>query len=313
VAPSSVGKEALAVPDGSATTCAVCHAPAGRKTVVRLGKARLAACPVCGSWTYLPRPSSEEQAKIHDDADYFEHPYFELRRQVTPAQRRRCRDIFSRLATVCGQDRWRGQRLLDIGCDTGVFLRAAREEFGVVPIGIDVSTRAVAAAQQGGAEAYQATIEEAPAQLTSLPLVTAIDVIEHVPDPGAFLRQVRSRLAPDGVLYVETPNIRSAVYALGRVLSRVLDGSGSAMIQRLFPPQHVQYFTPDSLRWLAGQAGLEVVRLDTRVLPLSDIAASLVTRLAVGTLQTFDRVFQREILVWAILRRPQESRAEVLA
>jgi cyclopropane fatty-acyl-phospholipid synthase-like methyltransferase len=214
---------------------------------------------------------------------------------------------------VCGLDRLRGERLLDIGCDTGVFLRAAREEFGVVPAGIDVSARAVAATRQEGVEAYQAAIEEAPAQLTALPLVTAIDVIEHVSDPGAFLKQVRSRLAPGGVLYVETPNIRSAVYALGQGLSRVIDGSGSAMIQRLFPPQHVQYFTPRSLGWLAREAGLEVVRLDTRILPLSDIAASLVTRVAVGILQLSDRVFRREILVWAILRRPAENRAEVLA
>jgi 2-polyprenyl-3-methyl-5-hydroxy-6-metoxy-1,4-benzoquinol methylase len=301
----------LAAPDGSATACAVCHAPVGQDAAVRLGKSRLTACRECGSWTYFPRPTPAEQARIHDDSEYFDHPYFELRRRVTPAQRRRCRDIFSRLSAACGLTQLRGQRLLDIGCDTGVFLRAAREEFGVAPIGIDVSAKAVAAARQEGIEAYQTLLEEAPAQLTGLPLITAIDVIEHVPDPGAFLRQVRSRLAPGGVLYLETPNIRSAVYALGRASSRVM--AGSAMIQRLFPPQHVQYFTPPSLNWLSKEAGLEVVRTDTRVLPLSDIAASMTTRWAVGILQVLDRILRREILVWAILRRPQESRGEVVA
>jgi cyclopropane fatty-acyl-phospholipid synthase-like methyltransferase len=207
----------------------------------------------------------------------------------------------------------RGQRLLDIGCDTGVFLRAAREEFGVVPIGIDVSARAVEAARQGDIEAYQTLLEEAPDRLSAFPLVTAIDVIEHVPDPGAFLREVRSRLAPGGVLYVETPNIRSAVYSLGRALSHVMDSSSSGVIQRLFPPQHVQYFTTHSLSRLAKDSGLEVVQVGTRVLPLSDIAASAATRCAVGLLQVFDRILRREILVWAVLRRPQESRAEVIA
>ena len=143
-------------------------------------------------------------------------------------------------------------------------------------------------------------------------MVTAIDVIEHVLDPGAFLRQVRSRLAPSGVLYVETPNIRSAVYVLGRVLSRVLDGSTSSVIQRLFPPQHVQYFTADSLSRLAKDSGLEVVQVNTRVLPLSDIAASPATRWAVGLLQVLDRILRREILVWAVLRRPQDTLAEVI-
>ena len=207
----------------------------------------------------------------------------------------------------------RGQRLLDIGCDTGVFLRAASEEFGVVPIGIDVSARAVEAARQAGIEAYQTLLEEAPDRLSEFPLVTAIDVIEHVPDPGAFLRQVRSRLAPGGVLYVETPNIRSAVYALGRALSHVMDGSASGMIQRLFPPQHVQYFNAHSLNRLAKDSGFEVVQVDTRVLPLSDIAASPATRWAVGLLQALDRILRREILVWAVLRRPRESDVEVTA
>jgi 2-polyprenyl-3-methyl-5-hydroxy-6-metoxy-1,4-benzoquinol methylase len=192
-------------------------------------------------------------------------------------------------------------------------LRAAREEFGVVPVGIDVSARAVEAARHAGIEAYQTFLEEAPDRLSAVPLVTAIDVIEHVPDPGAFLREVRSRLAPGGVLYVETPNIRSAVYALGRALSHVMDSSGSGMIQRLFPPQHVQYFTTQSLTRLAKESGLEVVRVDTRVLPLSDIAATVATRLAVGILQVLDRVLRREILVWAVLRRPRENLAEVSA
>jgi 2-polyprenyl-3-methyl-5-hydroxy-6-metoxy-1,4-benzoquinol methylase len=227
-------------------------------------------------------------------------------------QRRRCRDIFSRLSIACGLIQLRGQRLLDVGCDTGVFLRTAREEFGMVPIGIDVAARAVAAARQEGIEAYQGLLDEAPAQLTGLPLITAIDVIEHVPDPGTFLKQIRSRLAPDGILYLETPNIRSAVYALGRALSHVIASSRSGMIQRLFPPQHVQYFTTHSLRRIASEAGLEVVRLDTRILPLSDIAASLTTRVAVGLIQVLDRILRREILIWAVLRRPREVSAEVI-
>jgi hypothetical protein len=92
-----------------------------------------------------------------------------------------------------------------------------------------------------------------------------------------------------------------------------MDSSSSGVIQRLFPPQHVQYFTTHSLSRLAKDSGLEVVQVGTRVLPLSDIAASAATRCAVGLLQVFDRILRREILVWAVLRRPQESRAEVIA
>lgn len=90
------------LPDGWATVCAVCRAPVGENATVNLGSSRLTSCSGCGSWTYFPRPTPGDQAKIHDDPDYFDHPYFELRRRVTPVQRRRCRDIFSRLSIACG-------------------------------------------------------------------------------------------------------------------------------------------------------------------------------------------------------------------
>jgi hypothetical protein len=76
------------------------------------------------------------------------------------------------------------------------------------------------------------------------------------------------------------------------------------MLERLFPPQHVQYFTVTSLAGLAHAVGLEVVRIDTRVLPWSDIAASLPMRAATSAMQLLDRWTGARILIWAVLRRP---------
>lgn len=180
----------------------------------------------------------------------------------------------------------------------------AQEEYGVVPVGLDVAARAVSLARKDGLEVYQSTIEEAAPHVTDFQLVTAIDVIEHVPDPRSFLHEVLRRLRPGGFAYIETPNIGSTVYSFGRRLSGFTGGRPAALFERLFPPQHVQYFTPSSLRQLASDAGFDVVRMDTRVLPLSNITASLPALIALGALQASDRVFRTEIIIYAVLRRP---------
>ena len=37
-------------------------------------------------------------------------------------------------------------------------------------------------------------------------LITAMEVIEHVADPAAFVASLAARLAPDGLLILSTPN-----------------------------------------------------------------------------------------------------------
>jgi len=241
---------------------------------------------------------------IHDTEDYFDHPYFALRRTVPPALLRRCRCIFARLAEAVDIKALRGQPLLDLGCDTGVFLRAAEQEYGIVPIGVDVAKRAVESALAQGIEAYPTTIEHAPEHLKDFPVITAIDLIEHVADPAGFLGGIRKRLRLGGVVYLETPNIQSAVYRFGRVLSHLTLGWPTGLYQRLFPPQHIQHFNIVSLAKLADTAGFEVVRLGTRVLPWDDIAASIPIRATMAAMQVLDRWTGSRILIWAVLRRP---------
>jgi 2-polyprenyl-3-methyl-5-hydroxy-6-metoxy-1,4-benzoquinol methylase len=290
--------------DAKQEACVICLRPLGARTVLTLGHYYFRCCEECKSWTCLPRPDARGQAAIHNSGEYFEHPYFQLRRAITPSQRRRCRAVFERLSTAIDARLLRGERLLDVGCDTGTFLKAAQEEFGGKPVGIDVASRSVEEARRQGIEAYCTTLEEAPPQLAGLVAITAIDLIEHVADPVAFLAQIHLRLKPGGVAYLETPNIQSAVYRVGVLLARLAPSRAGALLERLFPRQHVQYFTPRSFRDLADRAGLEVVSLTGRVLPASHIAASRPVLAVITALQACDRILGTEILASAVLRRP---------
>jgi 2-polyprenyl-3-methyl-5-hydroxy-6-metoxy-1,4-benzoquinol methylase len=272
---------------------------------VRLARAHLKACPACGAWTYFPRPTQERQSALHDNSSYFDHPYFELRRASSPEQRRRCRRIFARLAAAVDVTALRGQRLLDIGCDTGAFLATAAEQFGIVPVGVDVAEMAVASARVRGIEVWRTTIEEAPPSLTGLPVITAIDLIEHLGEPAQFLREIFRRLSPGGIVYLETPNIESAVYSAGRMMSWVIRGRESRLMDRLFPVQHIQYFTEAGLTGLGRRCGFEVVWHGARALPWREIAAPAAVRLGMGLLQTVDRLAGKAILICAMMRRPR--------
>ena len=289
--------------------CAICGQPVENRPAVRLAhpKAYLSQCTSCASWTYFPRKTQAAQAAVHDDDSYFAHPYFSLRRTITAPLRRRCRRILDTIRSATGGLSFKGERWLDIGCDTGAFLTVANEELGIIAVGIDVAARSIAIAKSSGIEAYHTSIEGAPQHLSDFSVITAIDLIEHVAEPARFLREVRNRLRPGAPLYLETPNIESRVYAAGRLLSKLTGGRPAALLNRLFPPEHIQYFTQSSLASIARNAGLEVLQIRTRTLPWSDIAASTPTRLAMAPLQAVDRLTGRGILICAVLRKPHSS------
>ena len=289
---------------GSVIVCVVCSKPLSGKIKTRLRSAQLVECQACKSWIYLPRPTAEEQAGVHDNEQYFEHPYFQHRRHAQAGNDRRCRQLFNRLRAAIDPSSLRGERLLDVGCDTGALLLSAARQFGIVPVGVDVSSRAIHQIKAQGIEAYVTDLEHAPRQLSEFSVITAIDLLEHVVDPRAFLQQLFSRLRPGGVTYLETPNIYSSIYQIGCVLSRITGGRPTAIFERLFPSQHIQYFTRSSFATLAHESGFEVVQLDLRSLPCTDLAASLPMRLALTGVQLFDQLVHKAILICGLLRKP---------
>jgi 2-polyprenyl-3-methyl-5-hydroxy-6-metoxy-1,4-benzoquinol methylase len=283
--------------------CVICLIDLPSFPIVQLGEANLFECSACGSWIFSPRPTTKEQSALHDTQAYFEHPYFEARRRNASATDERCRRIFERIAHGINVESLRGNCMLDVGCDTGEFLASAAGQFGIVPVGIDVSSRAIEQSKARGIQAHLSSLEAASSTLTGLPLITAIDLVEHLPDPSAFAREAMTRLMHGGIFYLETPNKDSIVYKIGRLLSKITRGRPRALLARLFPSQHLQYFSKQGLvRW-AQNLGYEPVDIGTRHLPMRDTATSLVVRMALALLQLFDRITGRMILITAVLRK----------
>jgi SAM-dependent methyltransferase len=95
---------------------------------------------------------------------------------------------------------------LDLGCGTGWLARRLLDRVGGTVVGLDILTD-VRASGWG----YVAADLTAPLPFLdgSFSCVVAGEVIEHVPDPDAVLREIHRLLASDGTLLISTPNMVS--------------------------------------------------------------------------------------------------------
>ncbi len=283
--------------------CVACAGQLEARPVVRIREFRMFRCRECATWTALPRPTAARQSAYHDSDEYYEHPYLAHRRASVSAIDVRCAAIYKRLGEFTDLAELRGERALDIGCDTGQFIASAARQFGIVPIGVDVARRAVRQAMAAGVEAYCCTLEDAPPALSDFPVITAIDLIEHVASPRAFLENLQARLRRGGVAYVETPNVESLVYRVGRALCGPSGAHPEAFFRRLFPLEHIQYFSAEGLLRMAKSCGLGLAAQASRKLPPAEIAVGAVTRAGISAFQAADSLSREYLLRWAILQK----------
>ena len=106
---------------------------------------------------------------------------------------------------ICRRVTDRRPRILDVGCGTGANLLML-SEYGDAE-GVDVSEDALAFCRERGLDKVKlGAAEELPYEDGTFDLVTAFDVVEHIDDDLAGLREMRRVLRPGGrvLLFVPT-------------------------------------------------------------------------------------------------------------
>jgi 2-polyprenyl-3-methyl-5-hydroxy-6-metoxy-1,4-benzoquinol methylase len=145
-----------------------------------------------------------------------------------------------------------GGTILDVGCGKGDFVEAATSA-GWVASGIELSQSAIDVAVGFGLPVRKLDFFSHEIKLSSLDVVTMFEVIEHVANPGDFLRRAEEIVRPGGLVYLTTPNFDS--------LDRRILGINWKALHR----EHVNYFTAATLRTLIGKSSqLELVSMETR-------------------------------------------------
>ncbi|MEK6580520.1 MAG: class I SAM-dependent methyltransferase, partial [Bdellovibrionota bacterium] len=110
------------------------------------------------------------------------------------------KNILAELEALVG----RKGRVLEVGCNTGFFLKVAKDE-GWSPVGVEISkTMAEIARRKYGVEALSGDWV-VQSYGGSFDVAYCSHVIEHIPDPSAWMRKFREVLKTDGILCLSVP------------------------------------------------------------------------------------------------------------
>lgn len=164
------------------------------------------------------------------------------------------------IAAQCGG--FAGRTVVDIGCGGGI-LAEAMAAAGASVAGIDLSEPALAVARLHQLESKssvtyrmitaEALAEERPA---AFDLVTCMELLEHVPEPGSMIAACAHLVRPGGLVVCSTINRNPKSY-----LFAIL---GAEYVLRLLPRgthDYARFLQPAELAAFARKAGLEPVDL----------------------------------------------------
>lgn len=172
--------------------------------------------------------------------------------------------VTAQIAGQFGRDRdaaqpFAGLDVLDIGCGGGLMAEPLAR-LGASVTGADaaegnIAIAALHAQEQGLAIGYRATTAESlVAEGQSYDVVMALEIVEHVADPAAFIATCRDLVRPGGMLILSTLN--RSLRSFGAAII------GAEWIMRWLPKgthEWQRFITPDELAAMTESCGLRNV------------------------------------------------------
>jgi 2-polyprenyl-6-hydroxyphenyl methylase/3-demethylubiquinone-9 3-methyltransferase len=155
-----------------------------------------------------------------------------------------------------------GKRILDVGCGGGILAESMAAE-GAEVTGIDLAEKSLKVARLHGLESgvkveYRAVPVEqlADEQPGRYDIVTCMEMLEHVPDPGSVVRACSTLVKPDGWVFFSTLNRNPESFMFAIV--------GAEYLLRLLPRgthSYENFIKPSELAASVRAAGLETVKI----------------------------------------------------
>ena len=201
-------------------------------------------CGGCGLVMLNPQPNDEALATIYGDQYFIGSDHDALRDHGNALKRGTAKLQLAEISTY--MDASQPLRMLEVGCGLGNFLVEAQQMRFEVQ-GIDVSPSAVATANAtlGAVCVRSGQLETAGFDVASFDIIVLADVIEHVRDPKAFMRHVRTLIKPGGALFVAVPSLDSlSARLMGRHWME-------------YKHEHLFYFNRQTIQRLITDCGFE--------------------------------------------------------
>ena len=206
----------------------------------------LVDCPSCGQAFMSPRLNEAGRTALYGNAKYFDDGVY--RSKGAESMQRRWSAGRLDLIQRHLDDR-PAPRVFEVGCAYGMFLEAARDR-GFELGGLEYSAIAArTATERLGVPIHVGEVMSLPPS-GDWDAVAFWDVIEHVPDPGAFLHAVAGLTRPGGVIAFSCPNFDSWPARLLRTRWWTLK-----------PHKHIWHYRKHDLRTMLGEAGMQPITM----------------------------------------------------
>jgi len=219
-------------------------------------------CLDCKTIFLHPQPTQEELVDLYT-REYFESDfrcghagsYFDSASLSTTADEGLLREI--KKYKPSGE-------FLEVGCAGGRFLNAARNA-GYRVSGVEVSEDAARFAyEEFGLEVFRGEVLEAHYPPDKFDVVFMGDVLEHLPDPLATLREINRIVKVGGLLVIECPMQTNTMFSrVGFAIYSMLGRTATVHL----PPYHLFEYRPTSMSFLLEKCGFSISRLKEGIIP----------------------------------------------
>jgi 2-polyprenyl-3-methyl-5-hydroxy-6-metoxy-1,4-benzoquinol methylase len=192
---------------------------------------------------------------VQDPAAYAD-AYNTLMRE--PTNRLRVAAVVETAAAIGGPVR----RVLDVASGGGAYTTPLARTLGIqesafVPVDRQFACVAGYRLNHPAANPALANVTSLPFRAGSFDLAVCLDIVEHLDDDAAFLRNVAATVRPGGWVLLSTHNSSSLEHLIGLATSAI-----RGTTWRGWDPTHVRFYNAPSLGALAAAADLDVVAMN---------------------------------------------------
>jgi SAM-dependent methyltransferase len=231
--------------------CPCCGSNAHDKEFEKFGFTYV-SCSRCRTLFTNPRPKLQPLEKFYTIA---ESSRFWVDKFFKPVAEARREKIFKPRANLLRKtlDGKRNLLIGDIGAGFGLFLEELRK---LLPnnkyISIEPSPEMAEICRSKGIEVLEEIIEKVDCNQYSFDVLCSFELFEHLHTPKTMLEAVYKLLKPGGELHLTTLN--------GEGFDILIQWKSSKAI---FPPHHLNFFNPDSLKLLLESVGFKDIEITT--------------------------------------------------
>lgn len=209
-------------------------------------------CTGCGLRWMTPYPTPADYQAIYD------HDYYAALREGGLSYPEEKQELLTCYSGIANRFSSFGvmNGLLDVGCGTGEFLAAARA-CGIQGDGVEPSAYAAEKAAEKGFHIFNGVLVDLLPVSEPYSAVHCSHVLEHVPDAGRFMDELKSVMSPDAPLYLEVPRQFDGILDVMHRIRGYRRGYSDYSIH------HHYFFTPEAIKLLLGAHGFEILSITT--------------------------------------------------